>query len=531
VPRPESLGGILSPSRRGRRRDSSQNENVSGDRHDCDMSTQGPVEARRLGEISTANPTLALLGAYSRDWVLPLFAEHLEPVEGSVSAEWFHERVAEALQEAREDKEWQGDRSPGSRCAWWVKQRWLDTEMSDSGARYRLSPYSLRALRFVREIADGESTVSGARLGSIAHAVRRLADMTSPDRFAQAQRIDEEIAELQRRRQEVLEGRGSNATTAQLGEQLREVLAMTRSLPADFRQLRSMVEDRHKVVAREALAETPKADMVESYLHENDLLAGTPEGVAYRRFARMLSSSEESATIQRDLDQILVTPFARDHMTPTQRQSLEAMFSTLMSAELDVQEAYVHWTASLRRVLTRAAHGQYARLLSLSSLALEAAAEWVAADPHGRGREVGADVLGVGLFGIEDVSQMQLWRDTGPQNVTVKVAAGGGPLPAGERAALRLAAGTSPKAVARRINDLVAEHGVVTAAEVFEHTPAEFQRLGSLVTMLDLAVQPGTVDPEVGELVTLSGNREHELAVLLPHLAFHEPIAIHAEEK
>jgi hypothetical protein len=26
-----------------------------------------------------------------------------------VSAEWFHERVVEALQEAREDKEWQGE--------------------------------------------------------------------------------------------------------------------------------------------------------------------------------------------------------------------------------------------------------------------------------------------------------------------------------------------------------------------------------------------------------------------------------------
>ena len=495
------------------------------------MSRRGPTQARRLGEIATANPTLTLLGAYSRDWVLPLFAEHLEPVEGSVSAEWFHERVAEALQEAREDKEWQGDRSPSSRCAWWVKQRWLDTEMSDTGVRYRLSPHSLRALRFVREIAEGESTVSGARLGSIAHAVRRLADMTSPDRFAQAQRIDEEIAELQRRKQDVLEGRSGTATVAQLGEQLREVLAMTSSLPADFRQLRSMVEERHKVIAREALAETPKADMVESYLYENDLLASTPEGVAYRRFARMLSSSEESATIQRDLDQIMAAPFARDHMSLAQRQSLEAMFATLMSAELDVQEAYVRWTASLRRVLTRAVHGQHARLLSLSSQALEAAADWVTGDPHSRGRELDADVLGVGVFGAEDVSQMQLWRDTGPQNVTVSVTAGGGQLPAAERAALRLAAGTSHKAVAKRINELVAQRGVVTAAEVFECTSAEFQRLGSLVTMLDLAVQYGTVDPEVAEQVTLNGKHEHELTVLLPHLAFHEPIAISTGEK
>jgi hypothetical protein len=206
------------------------------------------------------------------------------------------------------------------------------------------------------------------------------------------------------------------------------------------------------------------------------------------------------------------------------------MFAMLMNAEFEVTQAYVRWTASLRRVLTRASYGQHARLLSLSSLALEAAAGWVSAAPRSRG-EVDIDVLGVGVFGADDVSRLQLWRDTGPQDVKVSVAVGGGELPAGERAALRLAAGTSPKAVAKRINELVAERGVVTAAEVFEHTPAEFQRLGSLVTMLDLAVQYGTVDAEIAELVTLSGDREHQLIVLLPHLAFHEPIAVRTREK
>jgi hypothetical protein len=201
-----------------------------------------------------------------------------------------------------------------------------------------------------------------------------------------------------------------------------------------------------------------------------------------------------------------------------------------MSAELDVEAAYLRWTASLRRVLTRAAHGRYARLLALSSMALDAAADWVAADPQSRGRELDVDVLGVGVFGIEDVSQIQLWRDAGPQTVSVSVTAGGGELPVGERAALRLAAGTCPKAVAGRINELVAERGLVTAAEVFERTPAEFQRLGTLVTMLDLAVQHGTIDPDAAEQVTLSGKHERELTVLLPHLTFHEPISIKAGE-
>ncbi len=101
--------------------------------------------------------------------------------------------------------------------------------MTDAGVRYRLSPHSRcgRCGSRAVGIVEGESTVSGARLGSIAHAVRRLADMTSPDRFAQAQRIDEEIAELERRKQEVLAGRGANASVGQLSEQLREVLTMT----------------------------------------------------------------------------------------------------------------------------------------------------------------------------------------------------------------------------------------------------------------------------------------------------------------
>jgi superfamily II DNA helicase RecQ len=223
--------------------------------------------------------------------------------------------------------------------------------------------------------------VSGARLGSIAHAVRRLADMTSPDRQAQAFRIDEEIEQLTRRRQEIVAGRARLATVEQMQEQLREILVMTRSMPADFRHLRSMVEQRHKTIARHALAQTPKAELVEEYLHDNDLLSRTAEGIAYRGFARMLSSSEEAETIRRDIDQVLTGGFAREHMSPSQREILDSMFSALLTAQLQVEQSYLRWTTSLRRIVTRAAHGRHARLISVAALALEAAAEWVDSNP------------------------------------------------------------------------------------------------------------------------------------------------------
>lgn len=477
------------------------------------------ITGERIRAALDSNPTLTLLKAYSRDWVLPLFAEHLEQVDGSVSAEWFHERVSEAREQI---PEWQGQVTPAEHCRDWVEKRWLETETLSGRLRYRLSPYSLRALRFVRELVEGETTVSSARLGSVSHAIRLLADMTSPDRDVQVRRIDQQITELRKRRDDVASGRVRLATLEEMKQQLREILGMTRSMPADFRQLRTMVEDRHQEVARRAMIHgPPKADLVEEYLRENDLLSKTSQGTAYLGFSRLLSS-RQTEQIRADIDQILAQEFASEHMTAAQREELDSMLSTLLAAELDVQNSYLRWSASLRRFLTRTAHGRHQRLLNLADRAMHAGATWVQAKP-GQGY-VPQDVLGVGPLAVIDISQTQLWRDHGPQEVVIEVAEQRRALPAEDRAALRLAAGTSQRVVGRTINKLLASLPVVTGAEVFEATPAEFQRLGTLVSLLDLAVIHGQVDTDLDETVRLSGDRATALMATLPHLVFDAPV-------
>jgi hypothetical protein len=477
------------------------------------------ITSEQIQAALESNPTLTLLKAYSRNWVLPLFAEHLEQVDGSVSAEWFHERVAGAR---RQTPERQGNVTPSEHCRDWIEKRWLETETLNGRLRYRLSPYSMRALRFVRELVEGETTVSGARLGSISHAVRLLADMTNPDRGVQVRRIDQQIAELRKRREDIASSRVRLATLDEMKQQLREILAMTRSLPADFRQLRTMVEDRHQQVARHAMVQgPPKADLVEEYLRENDLLSKTSQGTAYLGFSRLLSS-RQAEQIRADIDQILAQGFAREHMTSAQREDLDSMLSTLLAAELDVQNSYVRWSASLRRFLTRAAHGRHQRLLNLADRALHAGATWVQAEPGQR--YVPQDVLGVGPLAITDISQTQLWRDQGPQEVIVDVTEQRNALPVEDRAALRLAAGTSPRAVRRTINKLLADRPLVTGAEVFDATPSEFQRLGTLVSLLDLAVMHGQVETELDETVELSGDRTTTLLATLPHVIFDTPV-------
>jgi hypothetical protein len=67
---------------------------------------------------------------------------------------------------------------------------------------------------------------------------------------------------------------------------------------------------------------------------------------------------------------------------------------------------------------------------------------------------------------------------------------------------------------------LLANRPMVTGAEVFEATPAEFQRLGTLVSLFDLAVVYGQVDTDLDETVRLIGDRATALMVTLPDLVF-----------
>lgn len=482
--------------------------------------------AEQLGRALEEDPTLLLLNAYSRGWVVPLFAEQLEPVEGSVSAEWFHERVAEAL----ETVSWKGERSPAEHCRKWVDDRWLDTEYEDGRLRYRISAYALRAIQIVRELVDGQSAVTGARMESIAHAVHTLAAMTNPDREAQAQMIDEQILELTRKRDALREGQLRLATVDEMQQQLAEILTMTRTLPADFRHLRTLVENRHQQIARRALTDGPgKAELVEEYLHQHDLLAETVEGRAYKAFANVLTSTSAD-TIRDDIDQILSEDFAQTHMTAEQREQLETMFSTLLSEQLRVQRSYLRWTSSLRRTLTRSAHGPHRRILTLIDQALSVGSDWVATAP-GR-RNIDTDILRIGVVAVPDTSTIKMWRQPEQQTMTVSgVPDNHSDLPGLDRAALRLAAGTSPKAITATINALIASRHLVTGADVFDATPAEFQRLGALVTLLDLAVSYGQVDGKHREHVRIAGDSERALRVILPHLVFDTPIYLSTAEQ
>lgn len=493
------------------------------------VGTDEVLSADAVNAAWEEDATLTLLRAHSARWVLPLFSRHLEFAQAPVSAPWFHTRVAEALDG---QPEFASDVSPAEHCKNWVDNRWLvrnrtrDDE-GEAAITYRLAPASLRALRMMRGLVRSENTVSEARLGSIGDAVRSLADMANPDPAARAARVDEQIADLKRRKKEILAGHVRGATAEETRRQVSEVLRLTESLPEDFRHLGQMVEARHREVARRASVENfGKGEIVEAYLRENDLLDQTPEGRAYRGFAQALSTTAVEK-LRQDIEEVLRQDLAAQQMTPAERSGLEGLVSALLAEEHVVQESYLRWTASLRRYLTRSVSGRHQRLVALAEEALAAGRAWVQAEPQASAMP---DVLGIGPLAMKDMSQAQLWRDPGDRSVEVVIDTGSPRLPEAELAALRLGAGTSAVAVAGTINTLLAdlagrpEAGPVSGREIYEATPPEFRRLGTMLSMIDLAIAQGRVTNEPPEKVAMVTAGGQTLEVALPHVVFDRPV-------
>ncbi|KQS20878.1 DUF3375 family protein [Frigoribacterium sp. Leaf186] len=498
------------------------------------------------------DPTWALLRGYNARWMLPLFSRHLEHAEGPVSADWFHRQVADAVEQnaaeqaaseraASEHPEEgrvassstvatpttadatptdpassttpappaEGRTTPAEYCRSWVESRWLvRTRASgpDARAEYRLSPHALKALRLVRDLVERDNAVSEARLGSIAHAVGQLAGLADPSREAQLARLDEQIAELERRKRQIERHGTEPAAPDVLRRQVREVVRLTASLPEDFRQLGAMVEQRHREVARRASSEhVGKGALVDQYLRDNDLLEQTPEGRAYRGFAQMLSSREIDV-MRADIEKVLAQTDAAEQLTERQRTQLESLISSLLAEEQTVQETYGRWTSSLRRFLTRSGSDQQQRLLTLADRALHAGGVWAERRPgHAMLPADHGDGLGLGALDVRDVSQVQLHTDRARPTVDVQVTIGDAALPEADRAALRLTSGTSTAAVSATIDRLLADRDEVTSADVYRATDPEFRRLGLVLSMLDLALDRGVVGDDT-ETVELAGD-------------------------
>lgn len=330
---------------------------------------RGAAALRNLRE----QPLWRLFAATKAPAVIAILQSLFADTEKVLPSSVLHERLTrdlESLRSAGEDL----PQTPQAYVAEWLNQGWL-TRRFPAGAseeEYELSADTLTALRFVIGLLKPRTTATESRLSVVIHQLSRLADETnsSPSArlaalHAERDRIDRAIAEVQR----------VGVTTLpndRAIERAREVIALAQELASDFRSVRDEFERLNRGL-RQSLMENEgsRGDVLEQLFAGVDLIGESDAGRTFNAFWRLLTDSEQAATLRESLDDVASRSFARE-LESHERKFLLGLTGALLNEGRGVHDVLQHFARSLKSFVQSREFLEHRRLHGLLKEATQA---------------------------------------------------------------------------------------------------------------------------------------------------------------
>ncbi|MBK1688328.1 DUF3375 domain-containing protein [Rubrivivax gelatinosus] len=319
-------------------------------------------------------PLWRLLAAIRAPVVLALLQSLFGDTDKSLPSSVVLERVArdiDALRSSGEDL----PQAPQAYIAEWLVQGWL-TRRFPAGApeeEYELSAEALTALRFVTGLLKPRTTATESRLSVVIHQLSRLSEETNSNPEArlaalraERDRIDAAIAEVQR-------GGVTTLAPDRALERAREVIALAQELAGDFRSVRDEFERLNRGL-RQSLMENEgsRGDVLEQLFAGVDLIGESDAGRTFNAFWRLLTDSEQAATLRESLDEVTSRPFARQLESP-ERKFLLGLTGTLLDEGRGVHDVLQNFARSLKSFVQSREFLEHRRLHGLLKEATQAA--------------------------------------------------------------------------------------------------------------------------------------------------------------
>ena len=204
--------------------------------------------------------------------------------------------------------------------------------------------------------------------GNLICAYKRVADETnsSPTArlaalHAERDRIDRAIAEVQR-------GGVKTLTNDRAIERAREVIALAQELASDFRSVRDEFERLNRGL-RQSLMENEgsRGDVLEQLFAGVDLIGESDVGRTFNAFWRLLTDSEQAATLRESLDDVTNRPFARE-LESHERKFLLGLTGALLNEGRGVHDVLQHFARSLKSFVQSREHVSYSANSAISSV-------------------------------------------------------------------------------------------------------------------------------------------------------------------
>lgn len=293
---------------------------------------------------------VSLLRATNAPVIAALFREHLGESGQRMNTEEFHELVDADLLVLRDHFTLGATTAKGFSDQWrgagFIIRR---PDPVSRGETYELAAGTHDALRILDQLEEPQLTVTESRLMALTSSLHQLAIDTDPDverritaLEAEKARIDQEIADLR-------SGESTTLDERRARERLRDIVAQSRALPADFARVRSRFEELNQELRASIIAtdETPRS-VLDDVFRGVDLITASDEGQTFAAFAELVRDAEKQSSFEDDVTDILGRDFAA--VVPlAERKAVRSLVRDLKNGSRQVQTALTDFARGLRR--------------------------------------------------------------------------------------------------------------------------------------------------------------------------------------
>ncbi|WP_102662723.1 DUF3375 domain-containing protein [Herbaspirillum sp. BH-1] len=473
---------------------------------------RGAAAFRNLRE----QPLWRLLAATKGPVVIALLQSLFMDAEKELPSSVLHERLTRDLDALRAV----GEELPQTTQAYvaeWLSLGWL-TRRFPTGAseeEYELSADALAALRFITGILKPRTTATESRLSVVIHQLSRLAEETNTNPQARLAALRAERDRIDRAIDEVERVGVTELAPDRAVERAREVIALAQELAADFRSVRDEFERLNRGL-RQSLMENEgsRGDVLEQLFAGVDLIGESEAGRTFHAFWRLLTDSEQAATLRESLDEVTGRPFARQ-LESQERKFLLGLTGALLNEGRGVHDVLQNFARSLKSFVQSREFLEHRRLHGLIKAATQAALD--VKDTVRPNEQMGFELM-QSSSRIRSVSQWLLYDPAERVTDSSMQAAEPSDLDLETVSELVRQSEIDFRTLKAHVREILERQSQVSIAQVLAEYPAE-QGLGSVVGYVALGSKHGEVTDGT-ELVFWAGKDEVQRRAKVPAIYF-----------
>jgi hypothetical protein len=457
-----------------------------------------------------------LLAAIKAPVVIALLQSVFLDGDKALPSSVLHERLGRDIEQLRSTGE-DLPQAPQAYVAEWLNQGWLIRRFPPGASEeeYELSGEAISAIRFITGVLKPRSTATESRLSLVIQQLARLAEDTDANPKSRLAALHAERARIDRAIEEVARGGVTALPNDRALERAREVISLAQELASDFRSVRDEFAKLNRGL-RQSLMENDgsRGDVLEQLFAGVDLIGESDAGRTFNAFWRLLTDSEQSATLVESLDEVTSRPFAKE-LESRERKFLLNLTATLLDEGRSVHDVLQNFARSLKNFVQSREFLEQRRLHSLLKEATQAALS--IKDTMRPNRPIGYELV-QSSSRIRSVSQWVLYDPTQRVTDSSMSAAEASELDLETISDMVRQSEIDFRTLKQHVRGVLERQTQASIREVLDAFPAE-QGLGSVVGYVALGAKHGEVT-DGSEIVHWAGGDNTSRRAKVPVIFF-----------